>query len=166
MKTVFAKKNEKAVSPVIGTILMVAITVVLAAVLYVMVSGIGPGSTSNPPTAQLQAGTWGGNATTASYSVIVISVKDTGGIDPSTLKYIVAKSDNTPCYAGAALQNLTLCATFTVNVRYQDTTTPGAISASDSIQVTVTPGTGNPLIAGKLTVQTQDDKIVGTVNLG
>ena len=35
------KKNNKAVSPVIATILMVAITVVLAAVLYVMVMGFG-----------------------------------------------------------------------------------------------------------------------------
>src|SRR5881409_2007586 len=48
------RKDEQAVSPVIATILMVAITVVLAAVLYVMVSGLisGPGST---PTA------WGVN---------------------------------------------------------------------------------------------------------
>src|SRR5436309_14463704 len=34
------RKDETAVSPVIATILMVAITVVLAAVLYVMVSGL------------------------------------------------------------------------------------------------------------------------------
>jgi len=39
------RKDHEAVSPVIATILMVAITVVLAAVLYVMVSGLltGPG---------------------------------------------------------------------------------------------------------------------------
>lgn len=36
------KKNDEGVSPVIATILMVAITVVLAAVLYVMVMGIRP----------------------------------------------------------------------------------------------------------------------------
>ncbi len=35
------KRNEEGVSPVIATILMVAITVVLAATLYVMVSDIG-----------------------------------------------------------------------------------------------------------------------------
>jgi flagellin-like protein len=53
MKTLL-RKDEQAVSPVIATILMVAITVVLAAVLYVMVSGLisGPGGT---PTA------WGVN---------------------------------------------------------------------------------------------------------
>src|SRR3989475_11468709 len=39
MKSVI-QKDEAAVSPVIATILMVAITVVLAAVLYVMVSGL------------------------------------------------------------------------------------------------------------------------------
>ena len=40
------RKDDRAVSPVIATILMVAITVVLAAVLYVMVSGLitGPGA--------------------------------------------------------------------------------------------------------------------------
>ena len=42
------KWTEEGVSPVIATILMVAITVVLAAVLYVMVMGIG-GKTENPP---------------------------------------------------------------------------------------------------------------------
>jgi len=48
MKNVrLVREDESAVSPVIATILMVAITVVLAAVLYVMVSGLisGPGGT-------------------------------------------------------------------------------------------------------------------------
>jgi flagellin-like protein len=42
------RKNREAVSPVIATILMVAITVVLAAVLYVMVMGFGGPSTQTP----------------------------------------------------------------------------------------------------------------------
>ena len=45
------RKDEEGVSPVIATILMVAITVVLAAVLYVMVIGI------EPPD-NVTAGTW------------------------------------------------------------------------------------------------------------
>lgn len=49
MKKVWAfRKDAEAVSPVIATILMVAITVVLAAVLYVMVLGFGTGGTSTP----------------------------------------------------------------------------------------------------------------------
>ncbi len=41
------KKNKRGVSPIIATILLVAITVVLAAVLYVLISGLthGPGNT-------------------------------------------------------------------------------------------------------------------------
>jgi flagellin-like protein len=41
------RKNKRGVSPIIATILLVAITVVLAAVLYVLISGLvhGPGNT-------------------------------------------------------------------------------------------------------------------------
>ncbi len=42
------RKDAEAVSPVIATILMVAITVVLAAVLYVMVLGFGSGGSNTP----------------------------------------------------------------------------------------------------------------------
>ena len=41
-------KNEEAVSPVIGVILMVAITVVLAAVVFVLVSNLSKSSNSAP----------------------------------------------------------------------------------------------------------------------
>ncbi len=47
------RKDKSAVSPVIATILMVAITVVLAAVLYVMVMGFGTGGSATAPTASL-----------------------------------------------------------------------------------------------------------------
>ena len=47
-KTWLIRKDSEAVSPVIATILMVAITVVLAAVLYVMVLGFGGTSTTTP----------------------------------------------------------------------------------------------------------------------
>ena len=49
MRKVYKKREEDAVSPVIATILMVAITVVLAAVLYVMVIGMGGGGTETAP---------------------------------------------------------------------------------------------------------------------
>src|SRR5512137_1388558 len=47
-KTWAIRKDSEAVSPVIATILMVAITVVLAAVLYVMVLGFGGTSVTTP----------------------------------------------------------------------------------------------------------------------
>ncbi len=48
-------KDENAVSAVIGTILMVAVTVVLAAMLYVMVMGMGTNNDPTPPQAGLNA---------------------------------------------------------------------------------------------------------------
>ena len=48
------RKDKRAVSPVIATILMVAITVVLAAVLYVMVMGFGGSTASTAPAVTLQ----------------------------------------------------------------------------------------------------------------
>ncbi|HYT17992.1 MAG TPA: type IV pilin [Thermoplasmata archaeon] len=67
MKSII-RKDEAAVSPVIATILMVAITVVLAAVLYVMVSGllVGPGATRPQVTfGSVELSTSPGNATFA-----------------------------------------------------------------------------------------------------
>src|SRR5438445_1061474 len=62
MKSVI-RKDEAAVSPVIATILMVAITVVLAAVLYVMVSGLitGPGGTPQAMGVSVQPSSDGSN---------------------------------------------------------------------------------------------------------
>ena len=48
-RTLVLKRDEEGVSPVIATILMVAITVVLAAVLYVMVSGLIPPTPPGQP---------------------------------------------------------------------------------------------------------------------
>src|SRR5437763_12776620 len=63
MKSVI-RKDEAAVSPVIATILMVAITVVLAAVLYVMVSGVISPVGGNKPLVTFSAVEQrGGNAT-------------------------------------------------------------------------------------------------------
>ncbi|MEM2944055.1 MAG: type IV pilin N-terminal domain-containing protein [Methanomassiliicoccales archaeon] len=63
------RRDSEAVSPVIATILMVAITVVLAAVLYVMVMGFG-GPSSNPPIAALNYEKTAENT----YKISVISI--------------------------------------------------------------------------------------------
>jgi len=68
------KKNNKAVSPVIATILMVAITVVLAAVLYVMVMGFGGDGGGQAPTASL----------TNSGNRLVLSISESYNITDST----------------------------------------------------------------------------------
>jgi len=70
MKKIWAmRKDKSAVSPVIATILMVAITVVLAAVLYVMVLGLGGTSTITPTIATNK----GSSSTATTWTVTAIS---------------------------------------------------------------------------------------------
>lgn len=67
------KLNNKAVSPVIATILMVAITVVLAAVLYVMVMGFGGGGSDETPSGSI---TYSSNANGYRVNIASISAND------------------------------------------------------------------------------------------
>lgn len=71
MKRIWKVRKDEGVSPVIATILMVAITVVLAAVLYVMVIGM-------TPTGKLVAplGLNGSGHTTTSVTLLVSSAPD------------------------------------------------------------------------------------------
>ncbi|WP_342772078.1 MULTISPECIES: type IV pilin N-terminal domain-containing protein [unclassified Methanoculleus] len=71
------KQNEEAVSPVIGTILMVAITVILAAVIAAFVFGM----SGNMGTTKTVAATASQNG-----DDIVVNYK--GGADASTLNYL------------------------------------------------------------------------------
>jgi len=104
------KARKRAVSPIIATILLVAITVVLAAVLYVLISGLthGPGSTpigsaftaGNPVASQCPTGdTFAANgclagnyiytltieSSTVSFGSVLFEVKTSSGAVAATL---------------------------------------------------------------------------------
>src|SRR5438445_672313 len=89
MKSVI-RKDEAAVSPVIATILMVAITVVLAAVLYVMVSGLITPVGGNKPlvtfssVTKVNAVTWTFSVASAQPSVAQSNYKVNFGIGTNT----------------------------------------------------------------------------------
>ena len=95
-KSWIIRKDEKAVSPVIATILMVAITVVLAAVLYVMVTGLigGGGGTAAPAltftTDTPSAGVWTAEVAVSravglsSYKISLINMTSGAIIIPET----------------------------------------------------------------------------------
>jgi flagellin-like protein len=96
------RKDKSAVSPVIATILMVAITVVLAAVLYVMVMGFG-GSGGSTPTASLTSTKSGSlnytitvqsvSVNTIQYtSIQIVATGSAGVITPSVIHHAVAGS--------------------------------------------------------------------------
>ncbi|MDD1769970.1 MAG: type IV pilin N-terminal domain-containing protein [Methanomassiliicoccales archaeon] len=83
------RRKTEAVSPVIATILMVAITVVLAAVLYVMVMGFNTGG--NTPTIGL---TKDPGSAANSYRVSILTVSSTT-IKSTDLTIIVTPSGTT-----------------------------------------------------------------------
>jgi flagellin-like protein len=95
------RKDKSAVSPVIATILMVAITVVLAAVLYVMVMGFG-GSQSNTATGSLTY-----TASTNQYKVSLVSINQNNvqngsvSVSVTTVAGAVAASPVWHCLNGA-----------------------------------------------------------------
>ena len=74
------KKGRRGVSPIIATILLVAITVVLAAVLYILISGLTGGSSSKPYTVGFGQGqpSTNGTATYETFSLSVTNDLNTG----------------------------------------------------------------------------------------
>jgi flagellin-like protein len=85
-KRSWIRKEEEGVSPVIATILMVAITVVLAAVLYVMVIGFGSGSSSTP------AGAWSNVEPTNQTAIKLVYGKFTSNVEPMDIKIIMRQA--------------------------------------------------------------------------
>lgn len=80
------KSDDRAVSPVIGVILMVAITVILAAVIGTFVLGLGDSIGDSQPTAQLDVSFDTGNDN--------VTIEHNGGdrIDSGSLEVIVSNA--------------------------------------------------------------------------
>jgi len=87
------RRNAEAVSPVIATILMVAITVVLAAVLYVMVMGFSQGGGANTPSVAMDKAPIG-SVVGAKYRVTLISITSTT-VKPTDITIIVTPTATT-----------------------------------------------------------------------
>jgi flagellin-like protein len=117
-------RKEEAVSPVIGTILMVAVTVVLAAVLYILVGGmINP--TEKPPENVIllkQETTHQVDATHFDTSFTIIKVRSDQMYKITDLSFIIQGPSG----------SLVTDASFI----YGDADADGIITAGDSIQVT------------------------------
>ncbi len=131
------RKDAAAVSPVIATILMVAITVVLAAVLYVMVLGFG--GTSNTPNVQILSKTsvTGGYnvaltspTSTAKWIDVQVQLTTTGGTSVWNLKDIAFSG--TPATAN-------MSASSSVYLVVKDLASDGQIGSGDSLTFTVVP---------------------------
>jgi len=84
----FIRKDEEGVSPVIATILMIAITVVLAAVLYLM-------NSCTPYIPQTPTGDWGDKTVVGSTEVVVEYGPMNLRVMPMNLELILVMNDDT-----------------------------------------------------------------------
>jgi flagellin-like protein len=125
------KLNNKAVSPVIATILMVAITVVLAAVLYVMVMGFGGDGGNETPSGSF----------TSAAKVGVTEKVDFGQITPSSniteFKFIISDGTNSvTVYMGSTYNTWTGVGSPISDIEYVDQAGDSTISAGDHLIIT------------------------------
>ena len=145
------RKNDEAVSPVIATILMVAITVVLAAVLYVMVSGL----ISTPQTSQ-QIGAAVSRSGDGTNWIITFTSVPSGLAQTTTYFSLTTSSGGSTAVTAVPLSSLK---TTTNGVTYYNTTAT-SVGANDRLTVAVAtyPSgtgfaitiTGSSLATGKL----------------
>ena len=133
-------RNEEGVSPVIAVILMVAITVVLAAVLYVMVSGM-LGTTGTTPTVSMN---WNENPEIPGlYTGNVVSISGVSSINTDDVTVTVTHTGTSGSKDldtfGAG--NLTVG---TLQMSFQDQAPLGKLGAEDIFSISG--GTGGDTI--------------------
>lgn len=94
------KNRKRGVSPIIATILLVAITVVLAAVLYVLIAGLTHTGASTPYTIGMQAPSQTSPAAGVYWNSITISPQT--GVTTAMFGLALSTSTNLPIAVGAA----------------------------------------------------------------
>jgi len=86
-----SRKDRSAVSPVIATILLVAISVVLASILYVLVLGTSGGAKSAPPVTMTGQASYDGSV----WIVTISTVQSNQGVTKDSLSIKVTTPDGT-----------------------------------------------------------------------
>ena len=125
------RAKDEAVSPVIGTILLVAMTVVLAAILYFMVLGMISNSSTGALVNLVSSSTHDGN----NYTVDIIAVTETFFISDAR---VMVKDTNGDLYFSQLLTSFN--GTWLNNTKYNDVNQDGKISPADYFQFKKGPG--------------------------
>jgi archaeal type IV pilus assembly protein PilA len=130
------RKDEQAVSPVIATILMVAITVVLAAVLYVMVSGLITGPGAQKPLVTFSAVT---KVNAVTWTFTVASAQPTVAVSNYKINFGIGSNTGSAVNMGVSGTNTTVTMSAgtpaTVGVKWTDLGGTGQVKGGDIITV-------------------------------
>jgi flagellin-like protein len=124
------KMERKGVSPVVGTILLIAITVALAAIVAMLVSGLG--GRGAPPSAMLTV-----SANASENDNVVLTISHEGGDDLIPADLEVQASDNSDKMWVVSPMILSRGATFSVGGTETGTYIYGASPAGNPITVYV-----------------------------
>lgn len=133
-------RDNRAVSPVIGVILMVAITVILAAVIGTFVLGLGDEVSKSAPQATLSVESVTNGGTTS------------GDLDPDTIEIKHGGGD-------AIVDEET-----TIKVETTDDSSTGSLDESGSLSFTATEGTGVQISTADTLTITLEDVDGGTLD--
>jgi flagellin-like protein len=148
-------KKEKGVSPVIATILMVAITVVLASAVYLMVSGYIGSAPSKPVALGVSPSTnatatqfliTSGNISLSTSSPLIITIAPTSGAPVSATLDSVATPSSQPTG-------------YTVHV-FTPTPQTKYLTAGTTISISVGTGWGTPLPPGTTVTFTYNGNVI------
>jgi flagellin-like protein len=155
------EKKDKAVSAIIGTILIVAITVVLAATLYAVLGGFGGLIGKPTPTASMSISESGAGTNNITYTLTFTSVSTNVSLSDVVVRVVGsgATSTSTPLSSSSpSFSNSTLAVkvtgspylTYDTTITITDKVASGLAPALSTIAVIYTPTGGN--IAGPDTV--------------
>jgi len=161
------KKGRRGVSPIIATILLVAITVVLAAVLYILISGLTKAPGNTPLGSALAVGT----PTSANGLTYTMTITPSSGLTPAGMTFEVTSSTGTILGVGTTLTvvGVTGClmAIYTFSSNSWAAATGGTACATASTSVVLTSGMQFSLVVTPTQTGLSDKLVaVGTGSFG
>ena len=133
-KAPLLRPKGRGVAPVVGTIMMVAVTVVLAVVVFVLVSGMLSPPPPTPVSITFTNLPWNAGRHTATIG----SATGVGSIAASALTYQVLSPEGDQYFLGPGNGSMTTSGV-NVTVTYQDADVNDRITAGDSVVIDVEP---------------------------
>ena len=125
--------DDSAVSPVIGVILMVAITVILAAVIATFVLGLGEQVSETTPNANFE-GDWVGNGSYENVNDTVLEITHTSGpeLESGTLSIVSNDNVSTNATRGIDTETISMSAGDTIVV---EGTSPAPLDEGEEVRL-------------------------------
>jgi len=158
MRLARVHRREDGVSAVVGTILMVAVTIVLAVVLFIFIAPLMATQPSQRPQIPLTTTGW----SDGNLSISFVSLSGAPSIIPTDLRYQIISVNGTIYFSGPA-GNVTAVSNVSVNITYRDADSSATVSPPDRIDIVVNT-VSVPLIRGCMFRLVLGTEVIGQIN--